>query len=68
MVNEKYGEMSSKFAVNSQYSNSSDTSEIDPRISPRHTRAGSICAAMILRTIAFSEVGPQPRQKNKLTP
>jgi hypothetical protein len=49
--------------VNRQYSNSSETSDIDPRISPRHTRPGSICATMILRTIALSEVGPQPGQK-----
>lgn len=43
-----------------QYSNSSDTSVIDPRMSPLRIRPGSICAATILRTITFRDAGPQP--------
>ena len=51
------GEVCSK---TSQYENSSAKIEIKPRMSPRLTRSGSICAATTFRIIASSDVGPQP--------
>lgn len=56
----RYSELEFKLGI--QYSNSSDTSAIMPRMSPRRMRAGSILEAMIFLTIAFNEVGPQPKE------
>lgn len=43
-----------------QYSKSSATRAICPRMSPRRIRAGSIWAAIFFRSRAFRDVGPQP--------
>ena len=50
----------------SQYENSSENSAIEPRMSPRLTFWGSICAATTFRITASSDVGPQPANRDSI--
>ena len=59
-VNKKGRKVGKQSHEDDQYSKSSATRAMWPRISPLRIRAGSIWAAMFFRSNAFRDVGPQP--------